>query len=315
MSMTRRSPARGLRHRRPSAARPCSSAPRSAPDCRCRTESPSPPTSSMRWRREARLPAAAFLSLAEQLDGPLAVRSSAVGEDFGRSELRRPARDEAQHPWPRSGARCAVSRSGSQAAPRIGARLSPAHRMRTRSRRWRVVVQRLVHSDVAGVLFTCNPVTGHDEIVIEAAWGLGESVVQGMVIPDRIRMTRAGAVLERQAGLEGHRRAQVTRWRHLCTRRFRRRSHAASASATRSCARCTDWPAIATRPSARSRMTSNGPFQDKPGLPAAAAADHPHGTRPVPDSVRQRPAQGAGRTPSITSRDRSRPSCAAAVAR
>jgi hypothetical protein len=63
-----------------------------------------------------------------------------------------------------------------------------------------VVVQRLVHADVAGVLFTCNPVTGLDEIVIEAAWGLGESVVQGMVIPDRIRMTRAGAVLERHAG-------------------------------------------------------------------------------------------------------------------
>ena len=65
-----------------------------------------------------------------------------------------------------------------------------------------VVVQRLVTSDIAGVLFTSNPVTGSDEIVIEAAWGLGESVVQGMVIPDRFRMTRTGSVLERVAGLK-----------------------------------------------------------------------------------------------------------------
>jgi pyruvate,water dikinase len=79
--------------------------------------------------------------------------------------------------------------------------LAYRHRMRASEEpQVGVVVQRLVQSDIAGVLFTCNPLTGHDEIVIEAAWGLGESVVQGMVIPDRIRMARSGAVLERMAG-------------------------------------------------------------------------------------------------------------------
>jgi pyruvate,water dikinase len=47
------------------------------------------------------------------------------------------------------------------------------------------VVQRMVHSEVAGVMFTANPVTGdRDEIVIEANWGLGESVVSGKSLND-----------------------------------------------------------------------------------------------------------------------------------
>lgn len=63
-----------------------------------------------------------------------------------------------------------------------------------------VVIQRLVAADAAGVLFTCNPVTGQAELVIEAAWGLGEAVVQGLVIPDSYRMDRAGSLLESRPG-------------------------------------------------------------------------------------------------------------------
>ncbi|GAB6945605.1 phosphoenolpyruvate synthase [Vulcanisaeta sp. JCM 14467] len=49
-----------------------------------------------------------------------------------------------------------------------------------------VVVQKLVNSKAAGVMFTINPVTGDsNEVVIEASWGLGEAVVGGMVTPDR----------------------------------------------------------------------------------------------------------------------------------
>ena len=50
-----------------------------------------------------------------------------------------------------------------------------------------VVVQQLVAAQVAGVLFTANPVTGaHDELMINAAWGLGEAIVSGRVTPDTI---------------------------------------------------------------------------------------------------------------------------------
>lgn len=49
-----------------------------------------------------------------------------------------------------------------------------------------VIVQKMIQSEVSGVMFTINPVTNEkDRIVIEAVWGLGEMIVQGSVIPDR----------------------------------------------------------------------------------------------------------------------------------
>ncbi len=48
-----------------------------------------------------------------------------------------------------------------------------------------VGIQQMVDAKVAGVTFTINPVTGEpNQIVIEANWGLGESVVSGAVTPD-----------------------------------------------------------------------------------------------------------------------------------
>jgi pyruvate,water dikinase len=63
-----------------------------------------------------------------------------------------------------------------------------------------VVVQTLLDPVVAGVMFTEHPVTGADERLVEASWGLGEAVVAGLVIPDHFRLDRAGSVLERKAG-------------------------------------------------------------------------------------------------------------------
>jgi pyruvate,water dikinase len=49
-----------------------------------------------------------------------------------------------------------------------------------------VIVQKMVQSQVSGVIFTVDPVTNEkDRIVIEAVWGLGELIVQGSVMPDR----------------------------------------------------------------------------------------------------------------------------------
>lgn len=63
-----------------------------------------------------------------------------------------------------------------------------------------VVVQSLINPAVAGVMFTEHPVTGADERLIEASWGLGEAVVAGLVVPDHFRLDRAGHVLERKPG-------------------------------------------------------------------------------------------------------------------
>jgi rifampicin phosphotransferase len=56
-----------------------------------------------------------------------------------------------------------------------------------------VVVQRMVEADAAGVMFTANPTNGRrDEVVLSAAWGLGESVVGGTVTPDDLVVEKAG---------------------------------------------------------------------------------------------------------------------------
>lgn len=48
-----------------------------------------------------------------------------------------------------------------------------------------VVVQKMVQSEVSGVMFSIDPVSNDkDRIVIESVWGLGEMIVQGSVVPD-----------------------------------------------------------------------------------------------------------------------------------
>jgi pyruvate,water dikinase len=134
------------------------------------------------------------------LGAPLVARSSAVGEDSaqatfaGQYVTRLNLRSESQlidavHTiWD-------SARSPSAHAYRQHLRLPREPQMA-------VVIQKLIDADTAGVLFSRNPINGSDELVIEAAWGLGESVVAGLVTPDRFRLKPDGAVVERIAGLK-----------------------------------------------------------------------------------------------------------------
>ncbi|WP_329425347.1 PEP-utilizing enzyme [Streptosporangium sp. NBC_01495] len=65
-----------------------------------------------------------------------------------------------------------------------------------------VVIQEMVQSEVAGVMFTANPVTGRRrEAVIDASLGLGEAVVSGAVNPDHFVVdTATGEITERRLG-------------------------------------------------------------------------------------------------------------------
>jgi len=47
-----------------------------------------------------------------------------------------------------------------------------------------IVVQKMINSDKSGVIFSRNPVSNTDEIMIEAGFGLGEGVVSGIINPD-----------------------------------------------------------------------------------------------------------------------------------
>ena len=62
-----------------------------------------------------------------------------------------------------------------------------------------VLVQQLVASDVSAVVFSANPITGNrDEVMINASWGLGESIVGGTVTPDTFVVCKSDlAVTER----------------------------------------------------------------------------------------------------------------------
>ncbi len=74
-----------------------------------------------------------------------------------------------------------------------------------------VVVQKLVFSDASGVMFTLNPINGRrGEMIINAAWGLGEAVVSSLVTPDTIVVDKN---LERIVSYEAANKERMT----VCT--------------------------------------------------------------------------------------------------
>ena len=68
-----------------------------------------------------------------------------------------------------------------------------------------VLVQRMVPAVTSGVAFTINPITGADELVVNAGRGLGEALVSGLIDPDEFRISkRDGTVLSSRAGTTGN---------------------------------------------------------------------------------------------------------------
>jgi len=143
---------------------------------------------------------AALREAVRDLVPPLAVRSSAVGEDSAGASfagqhitvLNVPTADDVESAvrevWWSANSDSAITyrkRLGVFERPSVG-----------------VVVQSLLDPETAGVMFTRNPITGADERMIEASWGLGEAVVSGRVIPDSFLVARGGDVLERRAGVK-----------------------------------------------------------------------------------------------------------------
>ena len=54
-----------------------------------------------------------------------------------------------------------------------------------------VVVQKMVQSEVSGIAFSVHPVTeDHNQMIIEAGFGLGEAIVSGQITPDSYVLTK-----------------------------------------------------------------------------------------------------------------------------
>ncbi|RRR45910.1 hypothetical protein EHH44_08480 [Mycolicibacter terrae] len=86
----------------------------------------------------------------------------------------------------------AVRRCWMSATSVVAGRYTGAWGLEWRDSGIAVVVQRQVASVSAGVVFTADPMTGRaDRLVLESARGLGESVVAGLLTPDRVIMDKA----------------------------------------------------------------------------------------------------------------------------
>lgn len=142
---------------------------------------------------------ACYVSLG--VDVPVAVRSSATAEDLPGASFAgqqdtylnvvgaESVLAATRRCWASLWTERAVSYRATQGIDHAGVSLA-------------VVVQRLVDAEVAGVMFTANPVTGsRRQLVIDASPGLGESVVSGAVNPDRFVLDAAsGQTVEQRLG-------------------------------------------------------------------------------------------------------------------
>lgn len=129
---------------------------------------------------------AALQEVGRRLGPSLAVRSSAIGEDgavqshAGQLETvlgvaPGPALERAIcRCWASVAAPRAVAYRGGGPLPLVG-----------------VVLQAMLQPRCAGVMFTVNPASGSwRELTVEAAWGLGEGVVSGQLVPEWSRVSR-----------------------------------------------------------------------------------------------------------------------------
>jgi len=131
-------------------------------------------------------------------DLPVAVRSSATAEDLpelsfaGQQETYLNMHGEAM-------VLDAVKRCWASlwTARAIGYRAS--HHIPQEEVGLAVVVQALVPADASGILFTANPLTGaRDQVMINAAWGLGEAIVGGQVTPDTFMVDKVSGAITQQ---------------------------------------------------------------------------------------------------------------------
>ena len=135
---------------------------------------------------------------------PVAVRSSAVGEDAAEASF---AGLQDTYLWVRgAGAvldhvrRCWASLYNTEAVSyRLRLRSRDQRGMPSREIAMAVVVQQMVDARSAGVMFTCSPTTGDRSVVaIEGSWGLGSVLVGGEVTPDSFVVSKVTGEIVRR---------------------------------------------------------------------------------------------------------------------
>ena len=91
------------------------------------------------------------------------------------------------------------------------------HNLPIESAQMAVVVQEMVRSRVSGVMFTRDPNTGENRVVIEAVLGLGEALVSGAVTPDRYEVEN-GVIMSELVSTQANQVDAISgEWSHVST--------------------------------------------------------------------------------------------------
>lgn len=70
-----------------------------------------------------------------------------------------------------------------------------------------IVVQKMINAEKSGTMFTVDPTTNENIVLIEAIWGLGESIVAGEVSPDSYKVSKD--IGERKEGEEIEKKSEA----------------------------------------------------------------------------------------------------------
>lgn len=129
-------------------------------------------------------------------DAPVAVRSSALGEDSAEATF---AGQQETILWVRGAAAVIEAIRECWASLYSAEAISYRRRLKGAEPAMGVAVQRMVDAAVSGVMFTCNPLSGDRSMVaINAAWGLGLGVVGGEVTPDDLLVSKVTGEIVRE---------------------------------------------------------------------------------------------------------------------
>jgi len=132
--------------------------------------------------------------------GIWAVRSSSPAEDLGEASFAGLYRTEIGVPT--KGLEEAIRRVFASCFDAKVLSYRPWNKTGTGAPQMAVIVQELVAADISGIAFSANPVNNsREEVVINAGWGLGETIVSGHMSPDELVLPKSGnTILTRKTG-------------------------------------------------------------------------------------------------------------------
>ena len=135
-------------------------------------------------------------------DAPVAVRSSALGEDSAEATF---AGQQDTYLWVRGIAAVCDAVQKCWASLYNPEAVAYRERFAVENPAMGVTIQLMVDAAVSGVMFTCNPVSGdRSTIAINASWGLGLAVVGGEVTPDDYLVSKITGEIVRETISDKH---------------------------------------------------------------------------------------------------------------